>query len=221
LFSSSIFAAEDVGSYCFGMDTNVLRVQSQIAFLQTGNDKIQIRSAENCLDIYSTSDRLKLYEKMIFKNFKPINSETVSGGDDTKNHCRVEFIETRKKDVNNKVINISNDSKISQGNVKNDEVTTSEIMMSPGKKSFLTVGERQLSVECVKTIAGIYQLSFYFGEQRKASLETTVSAVAGQVIDVGNIVKEIDNKTQTIGVPVTEMKSETGTENIKFELKVL
>jgi hypothetical protein len=56
-----VFASEDVGTFCFENNTPVSRVQSAIDFLQTGNDKIQLRNKDNCLDIYSSSDRLKLY----------------------------------------------------------------------------------------------------------------------------------------------------------------
>ena len=69
LFLSSIsFASEDVGTFCFEKSTPTAVVYRAIEFLQTGSDKIQMRRDENCLDVYSSTERMKLYEKMIYKS---------------------------------------------------------------------------------------------------------------------------------------------------------
>jgi hypothetical protein len=216
-----VFASEDVGTFCFENNTPVSRVQSAIDFLQTGNDKIQLRNKDNCLDIYSSSDRLKLYEKMIYKNFSPISTGLVENNNDGfSNQCRIELKEIKNSTISDSVGRIGSDAKLKVSDKDANSTTRSELLMTSGKRSSLTAGEINLFIECVKTKNDIYQLAFFLENQANA-IQTSIDVKVGEVIDLGGIVKELNEKSKTIGVPVTEIKTQTGTIKTKYELRVL
>lgn len=218
---SSVYAVEDVGTFCFETTTPVSKVYATVDFLQTGNDRIQLRKSENCLDVYSTSDRLKLYEKMIYKNFSPIStglSENTNDG--FSNQCRIELKEIKITNVNETVARIGTDTKLKSSDKDALNTTRSELLMTPGKRSILTAGDTNLYIECVKTKNDLYQLAFFLGDQNN-SIQTNVDVKVGEVIDLGGIIKDLNEKSKTIGVPVTEIKTQTGVIKTKYELRVL
>jgi len=218
---SSSFASEDVGTFCFEKSTPASVVYRAIEFLQTGSDKIQMRRDENCLDVYSSTDRMKLYEKMIYKNFTPISTGSVEAANESfTNQCRIELKEIKKSNLNETVARAARDSKFKVSEKESDNVTRSELLMTSGKRSILTAGDFSLFVECVKTKAEIYQLSFYLGDKGN-SVQTNVDVRAGEVIDLGGIARDLNEKSKTVGIPVTEIKNQTGKETTKYELKVL
>lgn len=220
-FLSQAFASEDVGSFCFERTTPVIKVEASISFLQTGNDKIQIRKDENCLDVYSSTDRLKLYEKMIYKNFSPISAGlTESLNDGFANQCRIELKEIKATSINETVARLGNNSKLKTAEKDAQNSTRSELLMTSGKRSILTAGDVNLFIECVKTKNEIYQLAFSLSDI-SGSIQTNVEVRVGEVVDLGGIVKELNEKSKTIGVPVTEIKTQSGTIKTKYELRVL
>lgn len=216
-----LHATEDVGSYCFETSTPVSQVYAAVDFLQTGNDKIQLRKSENCLDIYSTGERLKLFEKMIYKNFSPISTGVAENTNDGfSNQCRIELKEIKITNLNENVARIGADAKLKNSEKDSLSTTRSELLMTPGKRSILTAGDTNLFIECVKTKNDVYQLAFFLGDQAN-SIQTNIDVKVGEVIDLGGIVKDLNEKSKTIGVPVTEIKTQTGTMKTKYELRVL
>jgi hypothetical protein len=115
---------------------------------------------------------------------------------------------------------IGSDAKLKVSDKDANSTTRSELLMTSGKRSSLTAGEINLFIECVKTKNDIYQLAFFLENQANA-IQTSIDVKVGEVIDLGGIVKELNEKSKTIGVPVTEIKTQTGTIKTKYELRVL
>ena len=67
LFVTLTFA-QDYQQFCFSTPRQVNQVQKEITFLVLPSDKIKVH--KNCLDVVSSSQRLKLFNKYIYQNYR-------------------------------------------------------------------------------------------------------------------------------------------------------
>lgn len=195
------------------------RVIDDISFLQTPTDKFQLRLDDHCLDIYTTEARLILYEKMIWKKYRPLKSELMPEGE-LKSACRVEFTEIRTKKKNTSELNLGNKNTTSSTASSADEKTKSELLLTAGKTGSINFGNKAVTVECSETLGEIFQLSFYIGEKGKTSIQTSITVKKGEIVNAGNIKNELEDKIKKIGIPNTEIRNENVNEDIKYELVV-
>lgn len=215
--SFSSWASEEVKTYCFNRNEPVSKIASEISFLQTGGDRIQLRRVDNCLDIYTSDLRISLYEKMLYRNYHPIENRSEEVGDLTGEHCRLEFKEIKKRNVTESKLSIGSNNVLSDTDKNKDEVTATELLMSPRKQSNITVGNNSLNLECIKQSNENYQIILSMTDKVK----TVVSGKSGTVIDLASIVNELNEKKKTLGIPQSELIQTKGTEQVRYELKIL
>jgi hypothetical protein len=219
-YSLSAIADEDVISFCFEKDVRLDQVEAHIEFLKTGADKIQVRTEDNCLDVYTTSSRSPLYDKLITKKFKIISNAVALEGE-LKDACRVQLIERKYKKNNEKILVAGSKNKINSKSEMEESTIKTELLLTSGKTGNIRVQEKDFSVECLKTLGEVFQLSFYLGEKTKTNIKSEVTIKKGELIDIGNITNELISKQNTIGIPQTVIADQEMNEKIIYELKVL
>jgi hypothetical protein len=172
--SLSAIADEDVVTFCFEKDVKLDQVKEHIDFLKTGTDKIQMRTEDNCLDVYTTSSRSPIYDKLITKKFKIISNAVALEGE-LKEACRVQLIEKKFKKNDENILTAGNKNTINSINASEESTIKTELLLTSGKTGNIRVHEKDFSVECLKTLGEIFQLSFYLGEKTKTSIKSEVT----------------------------------------------
>lgn len=109
---------------------------------------------------------------------------------------------------------------VSSGSSEQNEVSTSQLLLGMGKPGTLDLFGRSLSVECRGGHRGIYQLVFSYSELWRSKVSTEVSVKQGEVVNVGSITNELDNKSKMLGLPETIYQVSKGSENISYELQI-
>ncbi len=222
LFSKPTWSNDDLLSYCFAGKVNVQEVKQELDFLLLPREKVALRPQDTCIDIVTSSDRGKLLEKFLRKRYTVI-SETSSGfdGDSAKlEHCRLEFKTTKKRNIETKKATVGRSNQLGAGAQTQTEVSTSQLLLGLGQPGSLEVGGQSLEVVCRKGATGVYQLVF-----KQASggskIQSEASLRAGEVLNVGSIAKEINEKNNNIGIPQASFQDTTGNEGTTFELKII
>jgi hypothetical protein len=222
LFSSSVWSNDDLLSYCFAGNVNLHEVKRELDFLLLPREKVAFRNGDGCIDIVTSNDRGKLLEKFLRKRYTLIaeTSSTDSGVSKVMEHCRLEFKTTKQRQVDTKNAAIGVSNQLNAGSNSRAEVSTSQILLGLGKPGSLDVGGQSLEVECRKGATGFYQLIF---KQAGAgnSIQSEASLRAGEVLNVGSIAKEINEKNKNIGIPQTSFQNTVGNEVTTYELKII
>ena len=222
IFSSSARSDEDLLSYCFESQVSLSEVKRELDFLLLPREKVAFRPKDSCIDIVTSSDRGKLLEKFLRKRYTVL-SETSSSGSEVSpmmEQCRLEFKTTKQRQVDTKNAALGRLNQVNAGANSQAEVSTSQILLGLGKPGSLDVGGQSLEVECRKGASGYYQLIFKKTGAGN-SIQSEASIRAGEVLNVGSIAKEINEKNKNIGLPQSSFQNTVRNEGTTYELKII
>lgn len=224
LISFSSFAAEDLASFCFKRTTNLAEAQKSLQFLLLPKEQIFLRPDDNCMDVNTSTDRSKLLEKFLSKRYNLIEETGVSKetSDLTKKNCQIELTTTRKKNI------ISTDAQLgitklpnaATGSLSQNEVSVSQLLLGLGKPGMLELEGKTLYVTCSGGHRGFYQLEFYYSEEFRSKVSTELTVKQGEVINIGSISNNLNEKSKTLGLPESSYRVTNGSENINYELMI-
>lgn len=222
LISSSSYATDDLVSFCFQPSTQLAEAQKSLEFLLLPREQVFPRPADHCFDVSTSTDRTKLLEKFLRKRYTLVAETGVSleVEDLSRQNCQIELKTIRKQNVTSSQASIGIKTGISSGSREQNEVSTSQLLLGMGKPGTLDLLGRSLSVECRGGHRGIYQLVFSYSEQWRSKVSSEVSVKQGEVVNVGSITNELDNKSKMLGLPETIYQVSKGSENISYELQI-
>lgn len=223
LLSFQSFASEDLASYCFASGTNLSEAKNSMEFLLLPREKVFMRSKDNCFDIVTSGDRAKLLEKFLRKRYNLVEETSTTIPNDEKiqdEHCRLEFKVTREKKIETKNLQLGTTNSVSAGEAKVQEGSTSELLLGLGKPGWLDMEGNGLMVECRKGATGVYQLIFAFSEAFRSRVSSEVSLKQGEFIDVGQVTRDLNEKSKILGLPETQFRQVEGQEKTKYELRI-
>lgn len=221
-FNFSTFAQEELASFCFNPPVNLSQVKEEVSFLLLPVEKVFLRSPDNCIDIATSSNRVKLLEKFLSKRYSLTEEPEMKAIAErmSNQHCRLELKTTRLKKTNGTQFIIGQNSNAAASASNASEISTSELLLGLGKPGLLEIGARSLMVECRRGASGIYQLIFSFSEQSRAKVNTEISVKKDETVNIAQIENELDQKNKTLGIPQISYKEDAGKEQISYELKV-
>lgn len=215
------FAQDDLASFCFKPSVKLIAAKEELEYLLLPREKIFLRTKDHCFDIATSGDRVKLLEKFLAKRYNLVSESSEANVPALTEHCRLKFKTTRAKalDVTEAQLNPSQ-SVLQEGKREKKETSTADILLGLGKPGSLDLEGKSLFVECRKGIKGTYQLSFFFAEKDRARVSSEVSLRAGELLNVANIVKELNEKNKALGFPESAYKEMTGQETTTYELQI-
>jgi hypothetical protein len=223
-----VFSNEDVTSFCFERGVKLSEVESRISFLLKEEDKVMLRFKDQCLDIQASSNRLGLVSKLINKNYHVIGSidsnssseSDILDGDIGSRQCRIELKEIKNATLNKEVLKVGSTTKASIESMNKSGSVITQLLLTSGLQGRIDLSGQELKVICVKKANGKFQLTFSKDENGKNVLSTSVDLNVGEILNVGNIQKELNEKQKTLGIPTSGIENVIGQENIKYELKI-
>ena len=215
--SSFGHAQTDLSSYCFNQSVNLDGVINSLGPFLLPKDIIskQQSKSENCIDIILSPDRAKLFEKFLRRHYdlKEVSAEV------EKSPCRLSFKTTKKKKSEETVFKIGEKNTLNQGEIKKDEVSLMEILISEGKTSELSAGEISLTMECRLIGDDKANIEFKMTTFLSTSLKTDVVLKKGEWLNIASVVKDLNDKKKTLGIPQSEKSSLEGKDTTIYELQ--
>ncbi len=206
-------AGTDLNSYCFQSSVNLNEVKKSLGFLLLPTDVVNLRDEDNCIDITASSDRGNLFEKFLAKryNLKRDFKENSS--------CRLDLKTTIKKQQEANTIKIGERNVLSKTESSGSSVSSMELLLGEGIPGEIEAGTEKLKVTCRLIGNENANLIFSYVDKNKASVSTEASLKKGEWLNIASVIKELDDKNKTMGIPQTEISNTVGKTETIYELQ--
>ncbi|MBK24179.1 MAG: hypothetical protein CME70_09285 [Halobacteriovorax sp.] len=222
LLNSNLQAA--LYGYCLGDGESLRAAKFHLSKVLAPKDQIHIRSSVGCLEIVGGAERFELYDRFLRAKFRVIRTykdqDTGSRiSQIPRGMCRIFVTKIGKnKKVTDKV-KIGKSGNLSRSEAKGISKSTSNLILSYGKRGSLTVNEQRVGITCKKAGAG-YQLEFDL-ENKDSGISSNAFVTPGQELNIGGIVNDLNNKRRTVSLNNgLEYEKEKGKEFFDYFLKV-
>lgn len=195
--------ALEISSFCFEHSVSLQTVRQSLGILVLPKDVVAQRIEDNCLDIITSPDRGKLFEKYLSKRY---DLKKDPGGDvgNGPSECRLDLKTTKKLKVESSDLN---------------SVSIMEMLLGAGLPGEFEAGDDKLKISCQLIGAASASLNFSYTEKSKSSVSTQVVVKRGEWLNVASVIKDLSDKTKTIGVPQIEINQSTGKIETVYELQ--
>jgi hypothetical protein len=205
----------DLNSYCFDKNVNLRDVHNSLKILLLPKDIVEIRDEDGCLDIVTSLDRGKLFEK------EPTSPERVQTDRLPLNEidCRLDFKTTKKTKIDTSHFKIGEKNFLNKGESANQSVSTMELLLGAGKNGEIGIGEQNLKVICQPFGNDTANLIFSYSEIKKTAVNSQVMVKKGEWLNIASVVKDLNDKTKTLGIPQTEISQTTEKNETLYELQ--
>ncbi len=218
IFSSLVFGQDsgEFSSLCFDPSVNLKSVQDSLKLLLLPRDTVVARLEQNCLDIVTSPDRAKLLEKFLRKRYD-LKSETglVQNQEQT---CLIGFRSTKKRKSSAETLKVGSKNLISSTQISQDESSTMDLLLGEGKTGELEAGDKKLALNC-RVFGDKANLTFSFAQKNKGAVNSEVLVTKGEWINIASVIRDLNEKTKTLGFPQSELGQVNGNEETIYELQ--
>lgn len=213
--------AQELNSYCFQRSVSLRDAHQSLNLLLLPKDIVEHRPVDNCLDIITSPDRAKLFEKYLSRRYDlkkdPGAGESATSGRETE--CRLDLKTTKKSNVDSSTFKLGEKNGLKVGNATMDSVSTMEMLLGPGFPSEFEVGNEKLKITCQLVGTDSASLIFGYVEKEMANVSTQMLLKRGEWLNIASVRKELAEKNKTVGIPQTEISQSTGKIETIYELQ--
>ena len=119
-----------------------------------------------------------------------------------------------------KTFKIGSKNGIKDSEQTSTETSTMDLVLGAGIEGELSATPDSLNIIC-RPVLGTERanLIFSFAQKDKAKVKTEVLVGKGEWLNVASVVKELNDKLKTLGIPQTEIGSTEGFENTIYEIR--
>lgn len=210
--------------YCFPAGTSLNAVENHISGFLTKTDSVLQNRSANCLLVETNATKSELFEKLIRRKFRIVNSSysgvaVKEGINGRKKECVFKLIEESFKNTNTKERTIGSKLSLSDSVGRQKRVSTNSIRALENRNSTLRVGQRDYGFKC-SMMGRNLEVTFYrLGTD--GSISTSVNLIPGQKLEIGRTLEDLDNKQKTLGIPSGYTKTtKIGQEEKRYFLMV-
>ncbi len=219
--NSALFA-EELNTFCFEKNVNLKSVESSVGFLLLPQDQVILSLKEHCIEITSSPNRGKLFEKYLSKSYSLVKSgkEEASAGEtfDKETNCNLTFKTTTTTKQDNNNLQVGKNNSVKATSKTQSYVNNMELLLGSGQSGELDVGSEKLKVLC-QFNEEFANLTFSFVSTDKATVRTEVRTKKGEWLNLASIVRELNEKKKTLGIPQTEIDETNGKSETTYELQ--
>jgi hypothetical protein len=94
-----------------------------------------------------------------------------------------------------------------------------ELLLGAGKNGEIGIGEQNLKVICQPFGNDTANLIFSYSEIKKTAVNSQVMVKKGEWLNIASVVKDLNDKTKTLGIPQTEISQTTEKNETLYELQ--
>lgn len=204
----------DIQSFCFERDVNLKEAHQSLNILLLPKDIVDLRNEDNCMDIVTTQKRAELFSKYLGKRYalKKITDQEAAD-------CRLDLRTTRNARSKGHNLKIGEENSINKSEGSSDSVSSMEILLGEGKSGEISVGESNLKILCRLIGNDNANLIFSYAEKNKASLNSEVTIKKNEWLNVASVLKDLNDKNHTLGIPQTEVGKTEEKIETKYEIR--
>ncbi|MDD4973215.1 MAG: hypothetical protein PHY93_02640 [Bacteriovorax sp.] len=206
-------------------------VYKSLKILLLPRDIVEFRDEDSCIDIVTSLDRGKLFEKYLSKRYSLKRDAGVSDRIEAEklplneNDCRLDLKTTKKTKIDTSNFKIGEKNVLNKGETANRSVNIMELLLGAGINGEIGIGEENLKVICQPFGSDSANLIFSYSEIKKTIVNSQV-LVSSQVIvkkgewlNIASVLKDLNDKTKTLGIPQTEISQTTEKNETVYELQ--
>ncbi|MDO9183518.1 MAG: hypothetical protein Q7U04_13975 [Bacteriovorax sp.] len=207
----------DLNSYCFEKNVNLQDVHQSLKVLLLPRDIVELRPDDGCLDIFTSLDRGKLFEKYLTKRYDLKNEITNASKKEVG--CSLDLRITKKIKVDTNTFKLGERNVLSSTNSTSQSVNSMELLVGVGMESEIGVGEEKLKVKCDLIENDKANLTFSYSETDKANIKTQVIIHKNEWINLASVLKDLNGQVKIIGLSQTEISQSAGINETIYELQ--
>lgn len=216
--------ANTLTGFCFPSNVSLNSVKSHVNVILAPQDKVFTRESMNCIELSISQNRIPLFRNWLKKRFQISDEysvhqngdqqiQTVSSQNIPSKHCKMEMVRTLNSNLNTTNLGLKKKGTLSNTQTSATGETKSNLMLLSGKKGSVRVNDNSVDITCHYKSAHRYLLDISVNGL-DSSLITSVEIVAGQKLNLGDIVKDINRKSRKInsdglGIEVEKSKGST------------
>jgi hypothetical protein len=221
LISLKEATSQDMVSYCFDKTVRLGTVYQSLNIIVLPKDIIDQRIEDNCLDVITSPEREKLFEKYLSKryDFKKDPRGEMKNNSSENLECRLDLRTTKKFKTESSNFKLGEKNTLNSTVISNDSVSTMEILLGAGRPGEFEAGEERLKVTCQLSGRDSANLTFSYAEKNKANVNAQLFLKRGEWSNIASVIKDLTEKSRTIGIPQTEIGQLNGKVETVYELQ--
>jgi hypothetical protein len=212
-------AQSDLNSFCFEGSVNLKSVQNSISFLLLPRDTVNLREEDHCIDIVTSPDRGKLFEKFLSGRYNLVHSKP-EAMDATTDQCELVLQTTVTKKIDGSTVKVGEKNVLNKSEKTEKSVSTMEMTLGQGISGELEAGPEKFKVVCRYINPAKVNLQFSYNDKAKGGMTSEFTLSKGEWLNVGNVAKDLNEKNKTLGIPQTEISNTTGQSETEYNLKI-
>ena len=233
IFSTLVFASQQVEKFCFASKAEAQKAQGQIEFILIKNqDKTLLE--DDCLTVALGSERVELLQRWVRSHY-PAARLSFSSSQPSSEECRLKFKKLSKTQLNTQGAGVNQQRVNVQAGSQIDEAQDIRMIRSlSGKNAVLELDRFRLSFTCTYHTSQSYTLELKgetiplparttttvttFGAtqttevpaQNLQTIETTLSLRKNEEINLGQIFKDLNSKNTDLNLQNPSLRQESG-----------
>lgn len=235
--ANPLFAQDlQVETYCFSSTSESLKAQSSAKYLMTSQDKIEDKN--ECFSLFTSSTRRELIQKYLLQNYPNMKVSFSSEERSASETCHIRVEKIKNSNTQRSTFSLKNAPGVQNSTSQGKE--TSQIKVLSGAPFELRVDQQKIEGKCRYINANQFEITFSMKfiprplippvpegvtvviqnppqpeTQTGTNLSTTIQLAKGQRVEMGSIVKDLNDKAQSASL-APEFKYEK-TEGVQEE----
>lgn len=211
------FAQTELNSFCFEDQVRLSGVQQTLSFLLLPKDTVNLREDDRCIDIVTSGDRGKLFEKFLAGRY---NLRREKGTAPELEHCKLNLKTTVNQKSETDSLNVGQKNSVKTSEQSSVNTGQMEFVFSQGISGELEAGPERLKVLCRLIGTDKASLQFQFHDKTKGGVASEFVLKRGEWLNIGSVVKDLNEKNKTLGIPQTEISTTTGKSETRYDLQI-
>ena len=168
------------------------------------------------MDIATSSDRGKLFEKFLGKRYDLKREISEIKAQD----CRLDLKTTKSIKIDTSRFKAGEKNLINKGEASSKITSVMELLLGEGLPGEISVGLNQFKIICRLIGKESANLVISYAEKNQGNLNSEILVKKGEWTNIGSAVKELEDKVKTQGIPQTEIIQTKEKDEIVYELQL-
>tara|TARA_R100000656_G_scaffold124110_1_gene101572 strand:+ start:1103 stop:1732 length:630 start_codon:yes stop_codon:yes gene_type:complete len=201
-------------SYCFSKKYDLMDARAALLKVLTVNDEVSLDLAQHCLVVTVDPVKEPVVEAFLQRRVGIFQKKFVK-----KAECHISVTEISKTNTDSNQVQVGSRTKINQGNQQSENSTQSTLKVLENKWAIIEMNDSRVDIKCLKR-GDFFELEVRVGSEG-SYLSNSVQLMPGQQVDLGQIVKDINEKNQEVSSSRgINLQKKTGVKENVFKLTI-
>jgi hypothetical protein len=181
-----------------------------------------------CVEVFTKASKEDLFTRIMNLKYPGINIRSTTSMPSDARTCRIKVETVKAKVLKSNDIRLSRRSKLHARDEKNNSSEVAQLMIANGKSGSISANGSTYSLNCKFINKKLYELTINSNtiEQTDSgnktnTLSTTLSLSSGSRIEIGSILRNLNNDQKSVGIPSgLKNKKNRGFENTKTYISI-